>query len=401
MADTDLAEVAVELKSVWESELKPRIEQMEGEQKSSGESHAETKEAVDRVQDRLDTLETQLQKASLAPERREGESSQEVKDMLQFVRSGGVPEDSKILSHKSSMEGKVLAIRDETLGGVLAPPDFIADVVKGIIQYSPIRQIATTRQTSRMSVQFPKRTGNFAAQWTSEVATRTETTGRTYGLDEIPTDELYARVLISNWDLEDPVVDLESIITDDIVDQFQLAEGTAFVNGDAVKGKPEGILVNSDVTTGANVVGQGAATFTNADGIIKLAFSVKEQYWGNARFVLNRFSLRDIRLLKDTANNYLWQPAADGVHGLSTGLPATLYGYPYTIAVDYPNAASNAFTVSFGDHKRAYWIVDRIEMQLLRDPFTQANAGAVVLHARKRVGGQVVLPEAINVLKMA
>ncbi len=137
------------------------------------------------------------------------------------------------------------------------------------------------------------------------------------------------------------------------------------------------------------------------DGIIKLAFSVKEQYWANARYVLNRFSLRDIRLLKDTANNYLWQPAADGIHGLSTGLPATLYGYPYTIAVDYPTAASNAFTVSFGDHKRAYWIVDRIELQYLRDPFTQASAGAVVIHARKRVGGQVVLPEAINVLKMA
>ncbi len=40
-------------------------------------------------------------------------------------------------------------------------------------------------------------------------------------------------------------------------------------------------------------------------------------------------------------------------------------------------------------------------MSLLRDPFTQANAGAVVLHARKRVGGAVVLPEAINVLQMA
>ena len=56
-----------------------------------------------------------------------------------------------------------------------------------------------------------------------------------------PTDELYARVLISNWDLEDPVVDLESIISDDMVDQFQLAEGSAFVSGDGIKGKPEAL----------------------------------------------------------------------------------------------------------------------------------------------------------------
>jgi HK97 family phage major capsid protein len=163
--------------------------------------------------------------------------------------------------------------------------------------------------------------------------TRTETTGRTYGLDEIPTHEMYARVLISNWDLEDPVVDLESIITDDMSEQFALAEGAAFVNGTGV-GKPEGFLVNTDVI--ASPVLNGGASFANADGSSSWRSAVKEQYWPNARFVLNRFSLRDIRLLKDTANNYLWQPAADGVHGLSTGLPATLYGYPYTIAVDMP-----------------------------------------------------------------
>jgi HK97 family phage major capsid protein len=33
---------------------------------------------------------------------------------------------------------------------------------------------------------------------------------------------------------------------------------------------------------------------------------------------------------------------------------------------------------------------------MLRDPYTQANVGAVRFYARKRVGGQVVLPEAIK-----
>jgi len=397
----ELKQLADDLRSTWEGELKPRIEQVESEQKSSGEMHAETKGAVDKVNDRLDSLEARIEKASLAPERKAGESSQEIKDMIEFTRTGHISNpESKVLSSKSSgLEQKVLAIRDESLGGVLAPPDFVDTVVKGIIQVSPIRQIASVRQTSRTSIQYPKRTGNFAAQWVSEQATRTETTGRTYGLDEISTSELYARVLISNWDLEDPVVNLEDIITQDMVLQFAKAEGAAFVNGDGVGGKPEGILTDTDVQ--GTAVLNGGASFANADGIIKLAFSIKEQYWAASRFVMNRFSLRDVRLLKDSQGNYLWQPAPDGIHGVSTGLPATLYGYPYTIAVDYPSAAANAYTVSFGDHASAYWVVDRIEMQLLRDPFSQASAGAVVLHARKRVGGQVVLPEAINVLKMA
>jgi HK97 family phage major capsid protein len=46
-------------------------------------------------------------------------------------------------------------------------------------------------------------------------------------------------------------------------------------------------------------------------------------------------------------------------------------------------------------------IVDRLEMAVQRDPFTQASAGAVRFHARKRVGGQVVLSEAIVKLKCA
>jgi HK97 family phage major capsid protein len=406
--DNEVKKAVDALRRTWEAEFKPHIEQMESEAKASGEAHVETKQAVDAVQDRLDGLEAQLQKASLAPRRTEGEPSQEVKDMIEYVRTTRISNpESKLYAASGVMdevkfdgEQKVLAIRDETLGGVLAPADFIADVVAGIIQYSPIRDIATVRPTSRTSIQFPKRTGNFAAAWTAETATRTETPGRTYGLDEIPTHELYARVLISNWDLEDPVVDLASIITEDMSEQFGVSEGAAFVSGNGT-GKPEGILTDNDLINGANVVDQGASSFTNADGLIKLAFSVKEQYWPNARFVMNRFSLRDIRLLKDSTGNYLWQPAADGTHGLSTGLPATIYGYPYTIAVDYPSAASNAYTVSFGDHKRAYWIADRLQIAMLRDPFTQASAGAVVLHARKRVGGQVVLPEAINVLKMA
>ncbi|MDR5728409.1 MAG: phage major capsid protein, partial [Terriglobia bacterium] len=318
MSTLELKALGDELRSTWERDLKPRLSRLEG-----GET--EVKGAVDRVNDRLDLLEAGISRASnMGPSSRL--ASAERKDLVEFARTGRVTrEGSSLLSTKSSIgagsnETKVLAIRDESLGGVLAPADYVATVVKGIIQFSPIRQISTVRQTSRTSIQFPVRTGNFAAQWTSEVGSRTETTGRTYGLEEISTSELYARVLISNWDLEDPVVDLEEIITQDMVLQFAKAEGTAFVSGSGV-GQPEGILSDTDVQTSA--VLNGGASFANGDGLIKLAFSVKEQYWPNARYVLNRFTLRDIRTLKDTQGNYLWQPAADGIHGLSTGLPAT------------------------------------------------------------------------------
>lgn len=385
----ELKKAAEELKLVWETELKPRIE-------SNESGLTEVKMAIDRVQDHMDQIEARAQKgSSFVPSSSDNFLSQERKDLMHFTRNGSLPRESKILT-----------IRDETTGGVLAPPDFIAEVVKGIIQFSPIRSLATVRQTSRTSIQFPKRTGNFAAAWTSETGTRTETTGRTYGLEEIPNHELYARVLVSNWDLEDPAVNLEPIIRDDMAEQFGKSEGAAFVDGSGV-GQPEGLLTNSDVLAGytpngnTSFVDGASGSKSGADGIIDMTFAIKEQYWPNARYVLNRFTLRDLRTLKDAQGNYLWQIAPDGFHGMSSGLPATLYGYPYTIAVDMPDVASNAYPVLFGDFSKAYWVVDRIELQYLRDPYSEASEGVVVLHARKRVGGQVVLPEAINVLKMS
>ena len=55
--------------------------------------------------------------------------------------------------------------------------------------------------------------------------------------------------------------------------------------------------------------------------------------------------------------------------------------------------------IAFGDLRRGYTIVDRIQLSVLRDPFTQATAGKIRFIARRRVGGQVVLPEAIAKLK--
>jgi len=80
---------------------------------------------------------------------------------------------------------------------------------------------------------------------------------------------------------------------------------------------------------------------------------------------------------------------------LVSGVPNTILGYPYVEATDMPNVGANAFPVAFGDFSKAYMIVDRVALAVLRDPFTQATTGNVRYIARRRVGGQVVLPEAI------
>ena len=81
------------------------------------------------------------------------------------------------------------------------------------------------------------------------------------------------------------------------------------------------------------------------------------------------------------------------------GKPNTIDGDPYVEVPDMPSEAANAYPIAYGDFNRAYTLVDRINMVALRDPFTQATSGNIRFIIRRRLGGQVVLAEAIRKLK--
>jgi HK97 family phage major capsid protein len=65
-----------------------------------------------------------------------------------------------------------------------------------------------------------------------------------------------------------------------------------------------------------------------------------------------------------------------------------------------PAEANSAKAVDFGDFKKGYVIVDRLGMETQRLVELYAVNGQVGLLFRRRVGGQVVLPEAIKVLTL-
>jgi HK97 family phage major capsid protein len=64
-----------------------------------------------------------------------------------------------------------------------------------------------------------------------------------------------------------------------------------------------------------------------------------------------------------------------------------------------PNVAANSLSVAFGDFKRAYLVVDRMGVRVLRDPFTAKPY--VLFYTTKRVGGGVQDFEAYKVLRFA
>ena len=95
------------------------------------------------------------------------------------------------------------------------------ELIKGIVEISPIRSIARVRSTTNRSVQIPKRTATFSATFVAEQGTRSETTGYAVGLEEIPTHELYALVDISEQELEDSVFNLEQEMNQSLQSNLQ------------------------------------------------------------------------------------------------------------------------------------------------------------------------------------
>ena len=71
-------------------------------------------------------------------------------------------------------------------------------------------------------------------------------------------------------------------------------------------------------------------------------------------------ALATFRKLKDTTNQYLWQPS------MQAGVPDSLFGYPVEINSDMPAMTTGLKPVAFGDFYEGYLIRDVRGFQLLR-----------------------------------
>ena len=343
---------------------------------------AEFKEYQGKVEERLAVLETKTSRPPLpSPEETRAGPSPERKAFVSYLRKGIIgPEERKILK-----------ISDDILGGYLrTPPEYVREIIKSIVEFSPIRSIARVKPTAAPELMVPKRTGTFSAKRTGEISERTETTGLAYGMEAMQLPEAYALVRVSKHDLEDSAFDLEGEIRLEAAEQFGVLEGKEFVTGNGVN-QAEGFLFNTSIT---DVAGDTSGAIS-ANDVINTFYEPKGVYSQNGSWVMRRSTTKAIRLLKDAVNGqYMWQP------GLLAGQPSLLLGCSIIEAPDMPAIAANALAVAFGDFRRGYWIGDRITMEIQRLVEKYAEYGQVGFMFRKRFNGQVVQAEAIVRLKI-
>lgn len=286
-------------------------------------------------------------------------------------------------------EIKLLSTQDASQGGYLVYPEFAQEIIKDLSEMSPVRGIARVIQTASNVFKVPKRKTLPAAAWVGEGDTDA-LTNTTYGIEELPNGTMRATSKATREQLGDAAFNMEEQLRLDFRESFQVTEGQAFVSGDGV-GKPEGFMTNTDVD--ASTV-TGVATELSYTGMVDVAHGLNANYIANARYVMSLATLGKVRLLEDTGGNLIFLPP-------SQGTPSTIAGFPWTVLQDMPAVGAGTTPVAFGDFRRAYYIVERVMFDLLRDPYTAKRDGAVEFTAFMRVGGQVVLPTAIRKLTVS
>ncbi|WP_035026604.1 phage major capsid protein [Gemmobacter nectariphilus] len=284
-------------------------------------------------------------------------------------------------------EQKALNQSSDPQGGYLAPAELSSEVIRDLVEFSPIRAVADVRGTMAPSTIYPTRGDTTNARWVGETQAR-EASTITFGQKEIAVKELATYVDISNRLLAD-APQAETEVRSALAEDFGKKEATAFVWGEGVL-EPEGFMVNADIAYTAN----GHATTLSADALITLMYAMPATYRNAGAWAMNGTTLATLRKLKDGQGNYLWQPS------YQAGQPETILGRPVVEMVDMPDVASGEFPIIYGDWK-AYRILDRVGLDVLVDPYTQRTNGLTRIHATRRVGGGVLQAARFRKLKMA
>ena len=266
-------------------------------------------------------------------------------------------------------------------GGYLVPEEYdrrLIDVLDGENIMRSLATKITTAGQHKINIAATKP----AAAWIEEGG------ALSFGdatFDQIYLDayKLHVAIKVTEELLYDNAFGLENYIITQFGKALANAEEDAFLNGNGT-GKPTGIFAE-------NGGGQIAATLTAAiksDDLIDLVYGLKRPYRKNASFIMNDATLASIRKLKDNNGAYIWQPS------YKEGEPDRVLGYAVHTSAFAPTNA-----IAFGDYSY-YNIGDRGSRSFaeLRELF--AGNGMVGYVAKERVDGKLILPEAVQILKI-
>lgn len=266
-------------------------------------------------------------------------------------------------------------------GGYLVPEEYDHRLIDTLSEENIMRSLATTITTSgehKINIAATKP----AAAWIEEGGALTFGDA-TFSQILLDAHKLHVAIKVTEELLYDNAFNLENYILTQFGKALANAEEDAFLNGDGT-GKPLGLFA----AVGGGTIAQTLTAAIKSDDVLDLVYALKRPYRKSASFIMNDQTLSSLRKLKDNNGAYIWQPS------YQAGEPDRLLGYAV-----HTSAYAPTDEISFGDYSY-YNIGDRGSRSFseLRELF--AGNGMIGYVAKERVDGKLILPEAVQIMKL-
>lgn len=266
-------------------------------------------------------------------------------------------------------------------GGYLVPEEYDSRLIDVLTEENIMRSLGHTITTSgehKINIAATKP----AAAWIEEGGALTFGDA-TFSQILLDAHKLHVAIKVTEELLYDNAFGLENYIITEFGKALANAEEDAFLNGDG-SGKPTGLFA----TSGGGAVAGTLSAAIKSDDILDLVYALKRPYRKNASFIMNDKTLAQLRKLKDNNGAYIWQPS------YQSDEPDKVLGYAVHTSAYAPENA-----IAFGDYSY-YNIGDRGTRSFKQLTELFAGNGMIGYVAKERVDGKLILPEAVQILKL-
>lgn len=266
-------------------------------------------------------------------------------------------------------------------GGYLVPEEYDRRLIQTLSEENIMRRLGhviTTSGEHKINIAATQP----AAAWIEEGGAL-QFSDATFAQILLDAHKLHVAIKVTEELLYDSAFNLESYIIEQFGKALANAEEDAFLNGTGV-GQPLGLFAE---VGGGHVAGTLSAAL-KADDVLGLIYELKRPYRKNASFIMNDKTVAQIRKFKDNNGAYIWQPS------YQAGEPDRILGYSVHTSEYVPENA-----IAFGDYSY-YNIGDRGTRSFKQLTELFAGNGMIGYVAKERVDGKLILPEAVQILKL-
>ena len=302
--------------------------------------------------------------------------------------------------------------------GFAVPPDWVSELNKNVMTQTVMGPECRTRTTTSDRIVQPnlittdaRRSHAAQVRWPGEViasGSEHRSVEDQYSQVAVPIHVMLISLTAGNSALEDVTFSLEDEINEAFSEAVAVAYDELIWGGDG-QAKLEGIVVNNSVvgarSTGMQSVG-GYIPSGSPDGIVsadvlkEMLFHLPRGYRQRAKWYMNSNTGLQIATLKDGEGNYLIDQRSESLQAV--GVPDKLLGKPIVYNEYADDIAEDGFPIILGDLSRGYLIGKRVDFSIRRfDDSQYAELDQVLFLGRARLGGQVLQPAALKVLKVA